>query len=194
MPVRIEALAMSPWATPVARLAGVPVVVAVRYFAAIAVTGVVGEAGGTNSGVAEWFLECLGDSLGLVCLDRVAEPVPAGDSLEQQVPLCGVAVLQIDGLGAFLPGGPLAGQVSGSDEFVPGGGSVAHGARQLNCHASHHVKDPSPAILAGFRVYGRRGAHAHRNRNPASTRVARRRLGPTIAPACAAGLRPRPQP
>src|SRR2546430_11930671 len=86
MPVRIEALAMSPWATPVARLAGVPVVVAVRYFAAIAATGVVGEAGGTNSGVAEWFLESVGDSLGLVCLDRVAEPVPARDSLEQQVP------------------------------------------------------------------------------------------------------------
>ena len=83
MPVRIEALAMSPWATPVARLAGVPVVVAVRDFAAIAVTGVVGEAGGTNSGVAEWFLECLGDSLGVDTCDIDTKRSSFRDRLKQ---------------------------------------------------------------------------------------------------------------
>lgn len=141
--MRVEALAVSLWAAPGARQVGVPVVVAVRNFAAIAITGGPGQAGGTNSGIAEWLLECVGDSFGLFGFDRVAESVVGGDPLDKEMPLRGVAVPEIDSLKAFLPGGPLAGQVAGSDEFAPGGGSAAHRARRLNYHALHHAKDPS---------------------------------------------------
>jgi hypothetical protein len=84
--VRVQALAVTLWAVPVARPADLPVPGAVWQAAGRAEPGIVVQPGGMNPRVAVRQAERRGQPVRLFGRDRITAAVPGRDPLEQQLP------------------------------------------------------------------------------------------------------------